>query len=693
MNTKEKGLTTGPWSLTDQGQLAELKLKNKPYDLDSWETLIKEAQTSALIRGRMLFEKLVERFPTCGRFWRIYIEQEMRQQNYEEVEQLFQRCLLNVLSLDLWRCYIGYIKDTKRAQDGYREKLVQAYEFALDHIGFDPCSGGIWLEYCSFVKSGEVQGTYAETQKVTAVRKIFQRALGVPLISIEQVWKEYNIFEQEVDEVLAKKLADEYLRQYATMKRCSKEYDSFSRQLNKLSPAIPPMGTTQEHTQLQLWKRYLTWEKSNPTRTEDKTLLAKKVMFGYKQCLLVYGHHPDIWYEAVSYLENASKSANDRGDNTLAKQFEEDAREMYSTAITNVMKGNLLINFSFADFEEWHGNSEAVTGIYESLLKVEEIDCTLVYIQFMKSARRTGGIKTARSVFKRAREDPRCGWQVYVAAALMEYYCSRDKNITFKIFELGMKKHGDEPGYVLAYLDYLMHQTDDNNTRVLYERVLSSMPVESTQEIWEKFMDFESSVGDLTGLIKVEKRRGVAMKDELKGNSTVLLVDRFRYLDLFPCSNTELLSMGYPVKDKSGSVGLYSDQQGSSGRDWLLARPDLNQMMPYKPSAAKGVGMNAVPGGTFPLPTACATMLLQIPPPDCYKGPFVQVDELLTLLEKVDLKQSSSTDHSAVSSTTAGKKRTAAQDQDGKDDDKNQSIPQNDIYRARQQKRVHMATT
>lgn len=37
------------------------------------------------------------------------------------------------------------------------------------------------------------------------------------------------------------------------------------------------------------------------------------VMFGYKQCLLVYGYHPDVWYDAVSYLENASKSASDRG--------------------------------------------------------------------------------------------------------------------------------------------------------------------------------------------------------------------------------------------------------------------------------------------------------------------------------------------------------------------------------------------
>ena len=72
-----------------------------------------------------------------------------------------------------------------------------------------------------------------------------------------------------------------------------------------------------------------------------------------------------------------------------------------------------------------------------------------------------------------------------------------------------------------------------------------------------------------------------------------------------------------------------------------------------------GVGMNAVPGGTFPLPNACASMLQRIPPPDCYKvqveeqlchclcclpqGPFVQVDELLTLLQKVDLDQQSST--------------------------------------------------
>ena len=48
-----------------------------------------------------------------------------------------------------------------------------------------------------------------------------------------------------------------------------------------------------------------------------------------------------------------------------------------------------------------------------------------VYVQYMKFSRRTEGIKAARNVFKLAREDTRCGHQVYVAAALMEYNISK----------------------------------------------------------------------------------------------------------------------------------------------------------------------------------------------------------------------------------------------------------------------------
>ena len=39
----------------------------------------------------------------------------------------------------------------------------------------------------------------------------------------------------------------------------------------------------------------------------------------------------------------------------------------------------------------------------------------------------------------------------------MEYLVTKDQTIALKIFELGMKKFGDEPGYIMAYLDHLTH--------------------------------------------------------------------------------------------------------------------------------------------------------------------------------------------------------------------------------------------
>lgn len=54
-----------------------------------------------------------------------------------------------------------------------------------------------------------------------------------------------------------------------------------------------------------------------------------------------------------------------------------------------------------------------------------------VYIQYMKFARRAEGIKSARQVFKMAREDKRSTYHVFMAAALMEYYCSKVRNQNF----------------------------------------------------------------------------------------------------------------------------------------------------------------------------------------------------------------------------------------------------------------------
>ena len=54
-------------------------------------------------------ERFIERFPSTGRFWVLYIEHEMRQGNAVRVEELFKRSLVSCLSLPLWRLYLRYV--------------------------------------------------------------------------------------------------------------------------------------------------------------------------------------------------------------------------------------------------------------------------------------------------------------------------------------------------------------------------------------------------------------------------------------------------------------------------------------------------------------------------------------------------------------------------------------------------------
>jgi hypothetical protein len=52
----------------------------------------------------------------------------------------------------------------------------------------------------------------------------------------------------------------------------------------------------------------------------------------------------------------------------------------------------------------------------------------------------------------------------------------QDKSVAFKIFELGLKKWSSSVDFVLAYLDYLSHLNEDNNTRLV---LLTGMATQS----------------------------------------------------------------------------------------------------------------------------------------------------------------------------------------------------------------------
>ena len=72
--------------------------------------------------------------------------------------------------------------------DAHREKLAQAYNFALEKMGMDIASFPIWNEYIRFLKSADAVGSYAENQKIAWIRKVYQRAVVNPMLNIEQAW-------------------------------------------------------------------------------------------------------------------------------------------------------------------------------------------------------------------------------------------------------------------------------------------------------------------------------------------------------------------------------------------------------------------------------------------------------------------------------------------------------------------------
>uniref|UniRef100_A0A8C2DL73 Cleavage stimulation factor subunit 3 n=1 Tax=Cyprinus carpio TaxID=7962 RepID=A0A8C2DL73_CYPCA len=689
---------------------AEKKLEENPYDLDAWSILIREAQNQPIDKARKTYERLVAQFPSSGRFWKLYIEAEIKAKNYDKVEKLFQRCLMKVLHIDLWKCYLSYVRETKGKLPSYKEKMAQAYDFALDKIGMEIMS------YQVSVLTVLAVGSYAENQRITAVRRVYQRGCVNPMINIEQLWRDYSKYEEGINVHLAKKMIEDRSRDYMNARRVAKEYETVMKGLDRNAPSVPPQNSPQEAQQVEMWKKYIQWEKSNPLRTEDQTLITKRVMFAYEQCLLVLGHHPDVWYEAAQYLEQSSKLLAEKGDMNNAKLFSDEAANIYERAIGTLLKKNMLLYFSFADYEESRMKHEKVHSIYNRLLAIEDIDPTLVYIQYMKFARRAEGIKSGRTIFKKAREDARTRHHVYVTAALMEYYCSKDKSVAFKIFELGLKKYGDIPEYILAYIDYLSHLNEDNNTRVLFERVLTSgsLSPEKSGEIWARFLAFESNIGDLASIVKVERRRFMAFKDEYEGKETALLVDRYKFMDLYPCSPCELKALGYKDVSRAKYAAMMPEAvvtpstpalKDEADRKPEYPKPDTSQMIPFQPRHLAPPGLHPVPGGVFPVPPTAVILMKLLPPPSCFSGPFVQVDELMESLRRCVLPETvdaavemitgkqfemSREGNGPVENHAVANKSLKRPNADSDEEEDKGSIapPIHDIYRVRQQKRV-----
>lgn len=83
-----------------------------------------------------------------------------------------------------------------------------------------------------------------------------------------------------------------------------------------------------------------------------KFILFFQVMFAYEQSFLCLAYHPDIWFEAANFLHQEGKAFLKIGKEAEANRLYCETEKLYERAIETFMKDNLLIYFTFADFQE-----------------------------------------------------------------------------------------------------------------------------------------------------------------------------------------------------------------------------------------------------------------------------------------------------------------------------------------------------
>jgi hypothetical protein len=117
----------------------------------AWMKLLMEAVKEPMPGAREKFEQIVAAFPTAATYWKPYLEKEMAE-GAGKVGPLFERCLRQCCSKELWRLYLRYVKQGAAAGQNARDELKTAYAFVAQHYGMDIGAAWFWHEYIGFIK-------------------------------------------------------------------------------------------------------------------------------------------------------------------------------------------------------------------------------------------------------------------------------------------------------------------------------------------------------------------------------------------------------------------------------------------------------------------------------------------------------------------------------------------------------------
>ena len=276
---------------------------------------------------RDVYDRFFEFFPQAAVQWIEYVNWELSQSNFSEVDAIFVRCLRTTLSVDLWKVYLAYTRrvnplppftaEENSPRDQTRQVLEDAYEFALKYIGWDRESGPIWQEYIQLIREREVRGAWQEGQRMDQLRRVYQRAVSIPLDHVEVIWKDYDAFENSLNKLTAKKFLGEHSPAYMQARTVLREMRRLTESLSRPAVPSPPVwiapqtkrntSAGQEQESYAAWRAYLSWEQANPLAYDDPLTLQSRVLAAYKKATMCVRFDAVIWYMAASFCRMSQR--------------------------------------------------------------------------------------------------------------------------------------------------------------------------------------------------------------------------------------------------------------------------------------------------------------------------------------------------------------------------------------------------
>ncbi|KAF8189661.1 hypothetical protein BJ912DRAFT_966052 [Pholiota molesta] len=344
------------------------QLAESPHNPDGWRRLIRLAEDSGdMGKISAAYDALLKQYPNNATAQIQYISHFVNDEStFEHAEELFKKFLIRSPCVELWIFYLTYVRrlNVSAAQ---RDNVRMSYEFALNHVGQDKDSGQIWSDYIQFLKSGEATTTWEQQQKMDSLRKVYHRAVQIPLDNVERLWQELEAFETGLNKITAKKfmadLSPAHMQARTVLRQLVNHVTPLYAQTGGGTgeqqlylPALPRFDTA-ERALVGKWKAYLKWEESNPLEIEekDKATLITRIQGVYRKAVIRMRYYTEIWFMAYTWTNSVGKT--DEAMSILKAGLEANP-------------SSFLLTFAYAEALEIKKDFAEVHAVYENFLSI-----------------------------------------------------------------------------------------------------------------------------------------------------------------------------------------------------------------------------------------------------------------------------------------------------------------------------------